>query len=232
MVHVASLFLIPVIIAAIALFRSKFVRVVAKPTSPQPLPKSAVQQIQKRVVLEGALPISAMVLVGVLLVPWLVDLSPFALESPLDRIVFTLRFHAPCLLVFLWLFSKIFSHRFNCPQAINHQQCTHLDFEYSKRHLQNTLEQYVYCLGSHLVLTTYLKANQMAVIPFFICLWLAGRIFFFIEYDGLGEHTGTWGRILGFLMTFIPTTLAVACSLSGFISYLINPANPRCYFPP
>jgi len=223
-VPVVYLGLIPAATLALAVFRARFVRTDLTPTDSKPVAADVLKGMQHRIIGEGCVPVAALTVGGAWAAQRYIDMAPFQLASAQSCLGFTLKAHSPCLVVLFVLFARVFDHRYKCPQAINHKDCPHVDFDYTKRHLQNTLEQFVFALASHLALSQFLAPAQMAVIPYFVALWVAGRIFFVLEYDGLGPHSGTRGRILGFLMTFVPSAYATLCCAVAFASYFHNPA--------
>jgi len=224
-ISVAYLGLIPVATLALAVFRAHFVRKDLVPTDSKPLAADVMKRVQHRIIAEGCVPVSAFTVGGAWAAQRYIDMAPFQLSSAQSCLSFTFKAHTPCLVVLFVLFARVFDHRYKCPQAINHKDCPHLDFDYTKRHLQNTVEQFVFALTSQLALSQFLAPAQMAVIPYFVAVWVAGRIFFVLEYDGLGPNSGTRGRILGFLMTFIPSAYATLCCVFAFASFIRDPAK-------
>jgi len=70
--------------------------------------------------------------------------------------------------------------------------------------LQNTLEQALFAVVTHLVLASLLRGREMIVVPLLVGLFCAGRLAFWLGY----KH-GAGGRAFGFGLTFYPSVLAL-----------------------
>lgn len=78
----------------------------------------------------------------------------------------------------------------------------------SSRFLSNTLEQTVLFFISQMVLSTYLKPDEMHMIPVCSCLYVAGRVMFWRGYnDPSYDRTN---RGYGLVLGIVPTTAAMA----------------------
>ncbi|MBA3940051.1 MAG: hypothetical protein C0520_02445 [Sphingopyxis sp.] len=75
----------------------------------------------------------------------------------------------------------------------------------SRAILQNTLEQVVLALPTHMALASLLPPDRMAVLAALVLLFVAGRIAFAIGYA-----RGAAGRAFGFGLTAYPTAAALA----------------------
>lgn len=79
------------------------------------------------------------------------------------------------------------------------------------RVLQNTLEQFVMSFVSQLVLSTWLDASQMMIIPIIVVLFVVGRIIFWIGY--LNPAHNRTDRALGLPMSWFPTMCMIAFNI-------------------
>jgi len=70
--------------------------------------------------------------------------------------------------------------------------------------LQNTLEQAVLAVVTHLALASLLRGREMVLVPLLVTMFCAGRLAFW-----LGYQRGAGGRALGFGLTFYPNVLAL-----------------------
>lgn len=69
-----------------------------------------------------------------------------------------------------------------------------------KNVLANTVEQTLLFLMTSFVLTTYLEASEMRILPVYSILWLIGRILFSIGY-GVHPKYRTFGMVINLLST-------------------------------
>ena len=70
--------------------------------------------------------------------------------------------------------------------------------------LQNTLEQVVLAVTVDLARASLLRGREMVVVPLLVALFCAGRLAFWIGYQG-----GAGSRAFGFGLTFYPSLLAL-----------------------
>jgi hypothetical protein len=163
-----------------------------------------------------AVAVSAMAIAGSWLwvPPRLFGLVP---DLPLaERLAFVLRAD---LLVFLWLVAcvqAVASGRFRSAADIGGSARSEPSPRIAVRCavLQNSLEQTVLVMGSHLVLATVLRSSEMVLIPTFVALFVVGRIAF-----ALGYARGRTGRAFGMALTATPIfagySLAVVLLATG-----------------
>jgi len=78
------------------------------------------------------------------------------------------------------------------------------------RVLQNTAEQFVTSFAAQLVVSTWLEASQMAVIPIVVMLFVLGRIAFWIGY--LSPARNRTDRAYGMPLTLFPIYAMVVFS--------------------
>lgn len=83
--------------------------------------------------------------------------------------------------------------------------------------LQNTLEQAVLAIGTHLALATLLHGRGLALIVAAVVLFSIGRLTFYLGYP-----KGAGGRAFGMVTTALPTllgfVLAIALMLRGMLT--------------
>jgi len=129
-------------------------------------------------------------------------LSPAATVT--DRIVFALRadaFIAVWLAISIGLLAR---HRFFTPEDIDGGGLTEgtATANVLQAALQNTLEQTVLAVLTHLAWAVFTPVTWMAAIPAAVVLFLCGRVLFLRGYRGGAPH-----RAVGFTLTFYPTVL-------------------------
>lgn len=145
--------------------------------------------------------------------------SPESLRPGLaigERLTFALKWDALLAICLLWSIGSLARYRFFSPKDIDGGG---LSPGTAQAHilqaiLQNTLEQAVLGLLSHLLWAVTMPLSWQAAIPVAASLFLCGRILFIRGYGG-----GAPGRALGFAMTFYPTALMF---LVAVISVLIG----------
>lgn len=78
--------------------------------------------------------------------------------------------------------------------------------------LQNSLEQTVLAIGSHLVLATVLRGDELVVLPVLVGLYLVGRVAFAVAYP-----RGAAARAFGMALTgaALIAALGIAAVLVG-----------------
>ena len=79
-----------------------------------------------------------------------------------------------------------------------------------QRALQNTLEQTALHAPVMLILSTYLDAPNLKLVPILICLFVIARIIFYITYIFTGDQ---FNRSYGFILTFFPTMITLVYCL-------------------
>ena len=148
--------------------------------------------------------------------PWL----PLpALTTAADRLIFTLRWQLPS--VFLILLGvgdvgrrRLFSHAID-PVGPRDQHLVVIP----SRILQNTLEQLVMNSAGQLMLSTYLGANQMRVIPALTVVFVLGRVAYYAGYQR--PELGRSGRSVGFGMTIYPTLCVLGYCMYRFVQEMV-----------
>jgi uncharacterized MAPEG superfamily protein len=79
--------------------------------------------------------------------------------------------------------------------------------------IRNTVEQFLVNAGLQLILSTYLTPGTMHVIPIFTCLFLVGRVLFWVGYLRSPVQ-----RSLGMAISGFPNiALLVACVFCLFV---------------
>ena len=84
--------------------------------------------------------------------------------------------------------------------------------------LQNTLEQVVLAVLTHLIWAATMPLSWQAAIPCAVALFLTGRILF-----AHGYTSGAPARALGFALTFYPTVLLLVIVVVKWITTLRGP---------
>jgi len=135
-----------------------------------------------------------------------------------ERIAFAIRADA---FMALWLGISIASlarHRFFSPEDIDGGGLTAGTERANilQATLQNTLEQTVLAVLTHLGWAILMPVSWMSAIPAAVVLFLCGRVLFMRGYQG-----GAPSRAAGFALTFVPTVLMLvlvvgAAILTGF----------------
>jgi uncharacterized membrane protein YecN with MAPEG domain len=77
--------------------------------------------------------------------------------------------------------------------------------------VQNTLEQAVLAMATHLVVTTSIVHSQ-ALVQTMVGLFAVGRLLFWAGYK-----RGATGRALGFALTFYPSVIGLVASLATLL---------------
>lgn len=70
------------------------------------------------------------------------------------------------------------------------------------RYIQNTLEQLILLVITHMAYAATADSGEMKIIPILVSLFIVGRICFWIGY-----HQGALSRSFGFAVTFYPTVI-------------------------
>lgn len=126
-----------------------------------------------------------------------------ALETPVQRLVFTLRWQCLSVLTFMFGICRIANKRFLTTAIDPISGKGQTDLEVDKRYLQNTFEQFVLSIVGQLILSTFLHPSTASrVIPSLVILFVCGRILFWIGY-----RMSPLRRATGFAMTFYPSAV-------------------------
>ncbi|TRY74827.1 hypothetical protein TCAL_04531 [Tigriopus californicus] len=106
-----------------------------------------------------------------------VDFNLPTMPTIVDRVVFMTRWQFLTILTFLHMLQFALHKRGTV--AWNPMNPATVKFvEVENRVLTNSVEQLILFLGTTIILTTYLKENQMALIPILIITWCFGRLLF------------------------------------------------------
>lgn len=76
------------------------------------------------------------------------------------------------------------------------------------RYIQNTLEQLVLLVITHMAFAATANSDEMKIIPILVSLFIVGRICFWIGY-----HQNALSRSFGFAVTFYPTLIMMIITL-------------------
>ncbi len=145
--------------------------------------------------------ITLVVIVGAIFIP-VSSLPPYAFAG--QRIAFALKMD---VVIALWLAVSVgllARHRFFTPEDIDGSGLTpgtgkaHI----LQANLQNTLEQSVLAVLTHLMWAVVMPLDAISVIRAAVILFLLGRMFFLRGYG-----RGASSRALGFTLTFYPSIL-------------------------
>lgn len=127
------------------------------------------------------------------------------MPAPIDRIVFTLKWHGLTVAVLFRMVANVAEERgqraWNPLDAENQGNTIVLG-----RILSNTLEQFVLFAFSSIVLSIYLNATTMRLIPIFVMMWVIGRLMFEYGYK-LGPQYRSPGFASTFFATLVPLTM-------------------------
>ena len=164
--------------------------------------------IKQRGVLRGIVPGAAITFV-VIVVTILVGpmtLSPAA--SAGDRLAFAI---CADTFIALWLALSIgllARHRFFTPEDIDGGGLSRGSETANvlQSTLQNTLEQSVLAVLTHLAWSVVMPASWLSVIPAAVILFVSGRVLFARGYRG-----GAASRAVGFALTYYPSVLMLFC---------------------
>jgi len=167
----------------------------------------ADQATVKSGILKGAVVLCVVSLLGYFFSPF----RDLRLPSAADRVLFTLKWQSLSMLTLLWGIRQVGRIRFSS-KAIDptHPQADAL-VDVPKRYLQNTLEQLIFSIFGQLILSIHLTNQAPRVIPVLVCLFVIGRIMFWIGYS-----RDPMKRAPGFFMTFAPN-LAMCFLNVGFL---------------
>ncbi|WP_413167246.1 MAPEG family protein [Capilliphycus salinus ALCB114379] len=129
-------------------------------------------------------------------------LNFLGLETPVERLIFALRWQIiPALMLFAGV-ATVGNYRFVSPainplaKAESEQMQVHL------RYLSNTLEQVILFAIASLICATFLDGETIKLIPILSVLFGAGRILFWLGYLQQPMY-----RALGMGITLYPTAL-------------------------
>ena len=157
------------------------------------------------------------VLLGYFVVP-----IPVPKEDSLTaRLVYTLRWQTFPAIFFIFTIQRVGNARFFSaainPMSAKGDQIVDLP----QRILRNTHEQVSVHFIGQLVLSTYLTAETIKIIPVLVCLFVFARIIFWIGYN-----RDPLQRAVGYSMTFLPTIFTIVfCVFCFFMkgpSFLLN----------
>ena len=168
----------------------------------------AEQALVKSGILKGAVVTCVVSLLGYFFSPF----RDLRLPSAADRVLFTLKWQSLSMLTLLWGIHVVGRVRFSS-KAIDP---THPDadalVDVPRRYAQNTLEQLVFSIFGQLILSIHLTNQAPRVIPVLVCLFVIGRIMFWIGYS-----RDPMKRAPGFFTTFAPNL--VMCFLNVFFLF-------------
>ena len=171
--------------------------------------------VKQRGVLQGIIigaAISIAVIAGAIIAsPTL--LSPQATAG--ERLAFALRADA---FIALWLAISVgllARHRFFSPEDIDGGGLSRGTDTASilQATLQNTLEQTVLAVLTHLAWASLMPVSWLAVIPAAVVLFLCGRVLFLRGY-----RAGAPSRALGFALTFYPSVLMLIAVVGAAVT--------------
>lgn len=135
---------------------------------------------------------------------WLrIDLIPTVGE--MHRLDYAIRCDLFAVLMLLFGIGAIANQRFFSSIAIGGETpASDRSLVINVRYLQNTLEQLVLLVMTHLGLATLLPIESMRLIPILVSLFIIGRFLFWIGY-----HRSALSRAFGFAVTFYPTVVCL-----------------------
>lgn len=140
----------------------------------------------------------AWVSVGVHLWP-----SPNVADAVADRLGYALRYEIFVVLMLLLGVGAVGNRRFFSDDYIDGsapEPDSAIDID--RRYVQNTLEQSLLAVISHLSLALVVPIESIQIIPILVALFVIGRICFWIGY-----HISPQGRAFGFAVTVQPTVV-------------------------
>ncbi|XP_052819212.1 transmembrane protein 79-like [Mya arenaria] len=124
------------------------------------------------------------------------------LNSVVERLVFTLQWQALSMLTLVYGIHGVGSRRAGTaamdPITGNSEDVV----KFEAKFLQNTIEQLILSIFGQLVLCTHLTDSTPRVIPVLVCLFVVGRVLFWIGYKKAPLERAT-----GFAMTFFPSLI-------------------------
>ena len=121
-----------------------------------------------------------------------------------DRLAFTMRGELFAALILLAAIGTVGNQRALSAEAIDGSTVLTGSIDINRRVLQNTLEQLMLALLSHLCLATFVSMAAIKIIPILITWWIFGRIAFWYGY-----HQSPLGRAFGFGATMYPTIAVI-----------------------
>ncbi len=146
--------------------------------------------------------------VTVTLLVWLLAsrLVPVGPQSMVERLGFALKLECASLLLYVVSILRVAIQRGSDEKAVLGQRSGgSASTEIAIRVLNNTTEQLLLAVPSHLVLSLLLPQEKFGILVGLVSLWLTGRSLFIMGYTA--EHP--MGREIGFQLTFIPTVIVV-----------------------
>eukprot|EP00094_Tigriopus_californicus_P004710 TCALIF_04531-PA protein Name:"Protein of unknown function" AED:0.00 eAED:0.00 QI:204/1/1/1/0.33/0.75/4/0/211 len=154
-----------------------------------------------------------------------VDFNLPTMPTIVDRVVFMTRWQFLTILTFLHMLQFALHKRGTV--AWNPMNPATVKFvEVENRVLTNSVEQLILFLGTTIILTTYLKENQMALIPILIITWCFGRLLF-----GYGYIYHPIYRAPGFAINYgIVLTLSAALFYFTFSTQMMLMTIPAVGF--
>lgn len=134
-------------------------------------------------------------------------------DSPWKRMVYTMRWQIFALLPVVFLIHKIATTRLHTkaidPVKGNSEHVVNI---YQKI-LQNTLEQFILHLIGVLSLSSYLTANTMKLVPFFVTSFVIGRVMFYLGYTS----SSSLNRVFGMAVTISGNFMLIGFSIIFFL---------------
>ena len=135
------------------------------------------------------------------------------------RIAFALKCDVFVLAVLGLSIGLLARHRFFTPEDIDGSALTSGS---EKAHqlqaiLQNTLEQSVLAVGTHLAWAASMPAGTIAAVPAAVGMFVVGRITFVAGY----RH-GAPARAFGFALTFYPTMILLGGALIYLVAFAVH----------
>ena len=120
-----------------------------------------------------------------------------------DRLAYVVKCDLFAGLMLLFGVMAVAGQRFFSPKAIEGQteglsSATTINLRY----IQNTLEQLVLLIITHMAYAATADSGEMKIIPLLVSLFIVGRISFWVGY-----HQNALSRAFGFAVTFYPTCL-------------------------
>ena len=138
---------------------------------------------------------------------WIVGCFVWQIHGPflaVDRLAFAARIEAPAILLYAFTILRVAISRGSDVKGVLGQRTGMSGAtEVAIRVLNNTTEQLLLALATHLALALLLPKHQFGVLVGLVSLWLTGRVLFIIGYTA--DHP--MGRELGFDLTFMPSVL-------------------------
>lgn len=131
--------------------------------------------------------------------------SAFVGPKPVvERLAFALRLECLSLLLYVFTILRVAVRRGSDEKAVMGQRTgASSSTEIAIRVLNNTTEQLILAVPSHVILALLLPEDKFSILVGLVSLWLTGRLLFIFGYTA--EHP--MAREVGFQLTFIPTVI-------------------------